>query len=83
MNPADKIICGAAGDGRGSCNPESAGSAEIVGDPFAVCACITVKYKPMEVGGGLMRERWICTDCGREFIKKPNARVHWATEKRL
>ena len=28
MNPAEKIISGPIGDGRGSCNPETAGSTE-------------------------------------------------------
>jgi hypothetical protein len=50
-------------------------SADIRGEPFAACACSTVKYKPEDVGCGLQRERWLCVDCGREFIKKPNVEL--------
>ncbi len=40
------------------------------------CACLTVKYDPEEVGGGSMRERWRCKDCGMVFVKEPNRRTN-------
>jgi len=35
----------------------------------ACCACIVVEYKPEELSGGMMREKWCCTSCGMEFVK--------------
>lgn len=34
------------------------------------CACLTVEYDPIDCGGGVMRERWKCKDCGTEYKKK-------------
>jgi len=31
---------------------------------------------PEEVGCGLMRERWLCVVCKREFVKKPNKEIN-------
>ena len=36
----------------------------------AYCACLTVKYDPIDCGDGSLRERWRCAECGMEFTKK-------------
>jgi len=40
-------------------------------DNAACCACLTVEYKPEELGDGHMRERWMCSECGMTFTKHP------------
>lgn len=37
----------------------------------ACCACLAVKYDPEDVGMGRLRERWSCSECGTEFVRKP------------
>lgn len=43
----------------------------------AACACIRVAYRPREHTERsphpitTYSERWFCTDCGREFVKRP------------
>lgn len=37
----------------------------------ACCACLNVKYDAEDCGGGIMRERWVCALCGREFQPRP------------
>ena len=38
-------------------------------EPETCCACLRVDYDPAEISdGGLMRERWRCLECGREFV---------------
>ena len=65
----------------GQTSPEVPCSADICGEPFTACACNTVKYMPEEVGCGLMRERWLCVVCKREFVKKPNDGLQRATTR--
>ena len=32
------------------------------------CACLSVSYEPEKVEGGA-RDRWVCNDCGAEFVR--------------
>lgn len=34
---------------------------------FAFCACLEVRYSPIDNGDGTNTERWVCTECGCEF----------------
>lgn len=36
----------------------------------AHCSCITIKFRPKDCGGGMKRERWMCTECGCEYSKR-------------
>jgi hypothetical protein len=39
--------------------------------PTAQCACLKVQtYLPLERGPDSHRDRWLCQDCGTEFVKK-------------
>ena len=41
------------------------------GEGGACCACLRVIYKPVEHGGGLMSERWVCADSdAHEFVRR-------------
>lgn len=39
------------------------------GAQAAACACLTVKYDPIDNGDGTWTERWRCRDCGMPFAK--------------
>lgn len=49
----------------------------------ACCACINVKFQPTKHDDGSFSERWACTDCGMEFVKKvmAEARVKSVAEE--
>lgn len=34
------------------------------------CACLTVAYRPREHEGGALSDRWVCTSCGAEFVRR-------------
>lgn len=34
------------------------------------CACLRVKYDPIDNGDGTVRERWLCEDCETVFVKE-------------
>jgi DNA repair exonuclease SbcCD ATPase subunit len=36
--------------------------------PF--CSCMKVVYQPEHLSNGAMRERWVCVNCGMEFVKR-------------
>ena len=44
----------------------------MIDENQTACACLRVTDVPEHLDGGLMRSRWVCQDCGREFIPKPH-----------
>lgn len=39
-------------------------------DDRAFCSCLRVKYDPEHISNGAMCERWVCDQCGMEFVKR-------------
>lgn len=43
-----------------------------MGGPY--CACLVVRFKPVrDEARGSYAERWVCEECGAEFVRKPQA----------
>jgi hypothetical protein len=37
----------------------------------AACACLKVSYDPIKHDDGSFSERWVCSSCGAEFVRRP------------
>lgn len=55
---------------------------EMVLETMYICPCVEVRYDPAALADGGERPRWICVNCGVEFIRdmKPNV---WEMNRQL
>lgn len=40
-----------------------------MGESETYCSCVQVEYLPVELEPGYYREKWVCVDCGSEFLR--------------